>query len=141
MSFARSGRRAAKRCVVTADLCLLDRALADRIGATEADGSERVQSQREGKRWIELKLLERASRIRGLRRQIRFNLHCPSPLGPAQVTYYTADFAYNEAGVTGLLSKPVWRPVVEDCKGYREREYLLRKKWVRLEYGIVLRET
>lgn len=133
MSFARAGRRAAKRCVVTSDLRLWD---AVPVSMPLGD-VEHFHSRREAKRWIELTLLERAGAIRDLRRQQRFDLHCCLGAGcsAATVTHYTADFVYDEA--VGQQ----WHPIVEDCKGFREREYLLRRKWMRLEHGIVIRET
>ena len=44
---------------------------------------------------------------------------------------YTADFMYYENGCT----------IVEDVKGVKTRDYILRKKLMKALYGIEIRET
>jgi Fe2+ transport system protein B len=95
-------------------------------------------SQREANRWIELKLLERAGQIKNLNRQVKFILI------PKQVEYigkkvkvlerevsYIADFVYQENGQT----------VVEDTKGMRTRDYIIKRKLMLYIHGIKIREV
>lgn len=77
-------------------------------------------SEKEYRRWQELKLLERAGKIQDLQKKVAFEL-IPAAmrdhkrLRPIQ---YIADFVYTEAGKT----------VVEDAKGYRNKLYMLKKR-------------
>lgn len=80
-------------------------------------------SKGEMKRWLDLRLLEKGGRIK--------NLRCQVPLRIAIPTFYVADFVYEEDGQT----------VFEDFKGYRTHEYKSKRKAVRDQYGIVIRET
>jgi len=87
---------------------------------TEIDGI-RFDSRAEAERWQELREMEAAGEIKALIRQETF------PLIPAfkknGKTYrgitYRADFGYIDKN---------GRRVVEDVKGYRTKEYLLKKK-------------
>lgn len=65
-------------------------------------------SQKEYRRWCELKLLERAGKITDLKRQVKYEL-IPKQEGERACTY-VADFVY-------LQDR---RIVVEDCKGYKK---------------------
>lgn len=78
-------------------------------------------SAKEAARWCELRLLERAGAIRDLRRQVRYEL-IPKQKNERAVNYI-ADFVYVENGKT----------VVEDVKGYKTPEYVIKRKlmlWV-----------
>lgn len=107
-------------------------------------------SKKEYGRWCELKLLERAGKISGLRRQVCFEL-IPAqyetverygktgrlPDGKKCVEHavnYVADFVYTENG----------KMVVEDVKGCKARNayyiYSLKRKMMRYIKGIVVRE-
>ena len=80
-------------------------------------------SKREAARWQQLKLLERGGLITDLQRQVKFEL-IPKQVGE-RPAHYIADFVYTEVQ-NGLR-------VVEDTKGYRTREYVLKRKlmlWV-----------
>jgi Protein of unknown function (DUF1064) len=90
-------------------------------------GGIRVASKREARRWGELRLLERAGRISGLRRQVPFRLEINGQL----VTTYVADFVYCEAGAE----------IVEDSKGVRTAVYKLKAKLMRAVYGVEIREV
>lgn len=89
-------------------------------------------SQREYERWCELKLLQRAGKISKLQRQVRYNL---VPLQRGKPTErpvdYIADFVYVEDG----------RTVVEDVKGVKTREYIIKRKLMRYLRGITIREV
>lgn len=99
---------------------------------TELDGIT-FDSRKEAQRYAELKLLERSGAIHNLQRQVRYELI------PAQkkdgktierACHYIADFVYEEDGKT----------VVEDVKGYRTKEYVLKRKLMLQVYGIEVRE-
>lgn len=93
---------------------------------TEVDG-EKFPSKGEAGRWQELKLLEAAGAIKGLKRQIPF----PLVVNGVKIGSYIADFEYDEGG----------ERVVEDYKGVRTPVYNLKKKLVRALYGIEIFET
>lgn len=85
-------------------------------------------SRREGVRWSELKLLERAGEIRQLRCQVPFHLSVNGQL----VCKYVADFVYiDEDG----------QEVVEDVKGVATEVYRLKKKLMRAVHGVDIREV
>lgn len=94
----------------------------------EHDG-ETFDSKRELKRWLELKLLERAGEIHGLERQVRIPLHA---LGGGTVGHYVADFRFIQPG------KGV---VVMDAKGMRTPLYAWKARHFKAEYGVEIVET
>jgi hypothetical protein len=95
-------------------------------------GGTRVDSRREARRLIELRLLEKAGSISGLRTQVRYEL-TPAATNPTErASHYVADFVYTDEN--GDL-------VVEDAKGFRTSEYILKRKVMRWRYGIVIREV
>lgn len=100
---------------------------------TELDGIT-FDSRKEADRYAELKLLERSGAIHNLQRQVRYELI------PAQkkdgktierACHYIADFVYEENGKT----------VVEDVKGFRTKEYVLKRKLMLQVHGIEVREV
>lgn len=109
-------------------------------------GGETFDSLKELRRWRELKLLEKAGEITDLRRQVPFEIipdqREPDTIGPRggirrgriieRKAVYIADFVYkNQDG----------REVVEDCKGFRTKDYLLKRKLVLFRYGIRILES
>lgn len=98
------------------------------IKTTTSDGITH-DSIREANRWCELKLLERAGKISDLQRQVKFEL-LPKQDGERAV-YYIADFVYTEDG----------KQVVEDAKGFRTKEYKLKKRMLLYFKGIKIKET
>lgn len=86
-------------------------------------------SQREFRRWGELKLLEKAGKIADLKRQVPFEL-IPKR-GRLRAILYKADFVYTENG----------KQVVEDSKGYRHRLYMLKWRLMEWIHGIEVIET
>lgn len=96
----------------------------------------RFDSHKELRRYLELRLLERSGQITGLKRQVKFELI------PAQkdekgkcverAVSYIADFVYQkETGET----------VVEDTKGVRTKEYVIKRKLFLWRYGIRIKEV
>ena len=95
------------------------------------DGS--FDSAKEFRRWTELRIEEKAGHIKDLKRQI------PYLLLPTQRTdskteravKYIADFVYEQDG----------KIVVEDTKGFRTPEYIIKRKMMLFFYGIEIREV
>lgn len=103
-------------------------------------------SRRELNRYIELKLLEKANKISELRRQIAFELipvqREPDTIGVRggikkgkvieNAVKYIADFVYiDENGKT----------VVEDTKGFRTKEYIIKRKLMLYRYNLRIKEV
>ena len=100
----------------------------------EIDGIK-FDSMKEGNRYCELKLLEKAKAIKSLVLQPKFVLQPPFTNADGQkerAITYIADFMYydNELG----------QVVVEDVKGVRTDVYKLKKKMFEYKYGTVVRE-
>jgi hypothetical protein len=87
-------------------------------------------SQREATRYAELILLARAGQIRELELQPRFPFH----VGNQRVFTYIADFSYFDRQRDGAR-------IVEDVKGVRTREYLLKKRCIEAQYGVKIEEV
>lgn len=101
---------------------------------TVVDGIE-FDSRKEARRWSELRLLESAGEIADLRRQVKFVL-IPKQLDERgkvaeRECAYVADFVYCENGAT----------VVEDTKGVRTKDYIIKRKLMRYVHGIVISEV
>ena len=100
---------------------------------TTVDGIT-FDSKREAKRYGELKLLERADQIRALSLQPKFTL-VPSQRnadGKAErPVVYVADFMYFEGE----------KCVVEDAKGMRTPDYVIKRKLMLERHGITVREV
>ena len=111
-------------------------------------------SKKEFKRWNELRMLEKSGQIRDLKRQVKFVLipaqREPDTIGPKggikpgrlleREVAYIADFTYlqplpfaDEAD-TGVL-------VVEDTKGMRTKDYILKRKMMLYFHGIRIKEV
>lgn len=103
-------------------------------------------SQKEAKRYGELKLLEKAGEIWELELQPTFPLMVPSTSGRAfraavaiaqggtwRIGEYRGDFAYFDKRSDGR--------VVEDVKGFKTPLYRWKKKHVEAQYGIQIREV
>ena len=95
-------------------------------------------SKRELARYTDLKLLEAAGRISGLRRQVKYELiPAQKDLKTGKVierpVTYKADFVYTDVS-TG-------REIVEDAKGVRTREYVIKRKLMLYNNGIQVREV
>jgi hypothetical protein len=135
----------AKRYIVTADMQLIDHALAKQH---KIEGTF-FQSGAEAKRWIGLNILQRAGKIRNLRRQIRYDLHVVRPDGlKEKIGTWAADHVYDEPVAIGPDDPRfatggawAWVEVVEDVKGHPEDLYLWKKKHVQAEYGFQIREV
>lgn len=90
----------------------------------------RFASQAEGRRYRELKLLEKAGHIIALRLQPSFVLLAGD--GKTRVGRYVADFSYID-----VKKGAMW----EDVKGVRTPVYKLKKKLVEAQCGITITEV
>ena len=115
-----------------------------------AGNGQVFDSKKEYRRWVELTLLERVGEITNLHRQVSFIL-IPEQRLPGTETYkrgprkgqvkpgpvlerkvtYIADFMYEQNG----------KVVVEDTKGMRTKEYVIKRKLMLYKYGIRIKET
>lgn len=85
-------------------------------------------SIKEAKRYKELKLLLKAGEIGMLQIQVPFELNP----GGSHSLKYVADFCY----ITFEGEH-----IVEDCKGFRTREYLKKKRLMKKVHNITIKET
>lgn len=93
-------------------------------------------SKREACRYGELKFLERAGQITGLELQPRFELIPKQRRAdgkPERACEYVADFRYTDTR-TGQI-------VIEDAKGMRTRDYIVKRKLMLQVHGISVREV
>lgn len=97
---------------------------------------EKWDSIKEYQRWVELCILEQGSLISDLRRQVKYVL-IPSQRIDGKVVErecsYYADFVYkdNETGLT----------VVEDTKGIKTKDYIIKRKLMLYVHGIRIMEV
>lgn len=102
-------------------------------------------SKRELKRYKELELLQEAGEIKNLQRQVKYVL-IPTQREPDIIgkrggikkgkvieheCSYTADFVYEEDGDT----------IVEDSKGFKTKDYSIKRKLMLYVYGIKIKEV
>lgn len=91
-------------------------------------------SKKEANRWCELKVYEKAGIISDLERQIEYEL-IPSQRINGKVVEracnYVADFRYKQGGEV----------VVEDTKGFKTKDYILKRKMMLYIHGIRIREV
>ena len=93
---------------------------------TEVEGIK-FDSQKEAKRYQDLKIQQFAGEISDLKLQVRFDLI----VNGQKVAVYVADFQYFKDG----------KEVVEDVKGMKTAIYRLKKKLMKAVYGIEILET
>ena len=100
---------------------------------TVVDGI-RFASQKEARRYQELKLLEKAGEIRDVELQRKFPLYAGDGSGRFRlVGHYIADFMYRQTRDN--------LPVVEDVKGFKTPLYRWKKKHVEAQYGLTITEV
>ena len=91
-------------------------------------------SVKEYRRWCELILLEKAGQITNLQRQMPFEL-IPSQRIDGKVVEracnYMADFTYYKDGQ--------W--IVEDTKGFKTKDYIIKRKLMLKVFGIRIHEV
>ena len=103
----------------------------NKYGAKKTGGHA---SGKENERANQLKLMQRDGLISNLREQVKYVL-IPTQRDPQgnllekECSYY-ADFVYDKNGVT----------VVEDTKGFRTKEYTIKRKLMLHVHGISIKE-
>ena len=100
---------------------------------TEENGIK-FDSKKEANRYSELLLLERAGAITNLELQVPFELIPNQKINGKVVERackYVADFCYIENG----------QRVVEDTKGFRTAEYIIKRKLMLYVHGIRIKEV
>jgi hypothetical protein len=105
------------------------------IKTKTSDGIE-FDSKAEARRWIELKLLERAGEIKDLQRQVKYILIPTQKEGKKVIERecsYVADFVYTDVK-TG-------KTVVEDTKGVKTKEYIIKRKLMLYVHNIKIKEV
>lgn len=99
-------------------------------------GGEVFDSAREFRRWTELQILLKAKKIANLQRQVSFEL-IPSQKKDGKVVEractYIADFCYDDLENGEFI--------VEDAKGYRTPEYVIKRKLMLWLKGIRIEEV
>lgn len=101
-------------------------------------------SKREYRRWCELKMMEASGVISDLQRQVKYVL-IPTQKEPDTIgkrggihkgkmiekeCYYVADFVYQSKGET----------IVEDTKGMRTKDYIIKRKLMLWIHHIKIKE-
>lgn len=87
-------------------------------------------SKKEARRYCELKLLLRAGEIKDLRMQKKYEL-IPKQ-GNERSVNYIADFVYFDNRLNKL--------VVEDTKGFKTKEYIIKRKLMKFIHQIEIKE-
>ena len=118
---------------------------ASKYGAKKTTvGGIEFDSKKEGRRYSVLRILEKAGKITNLQRQVKYVLipaqREPDIVGPKggrklgkiieREVAYIADFVYREDG----------RTIVEDTKGFRTKEYIIKRKLMLWVHGIRIKE-
>jgi len=93
---------------------------------TIVDGIK-FDSKAEAARYAVLQKLAHIGLIKNLRMQVVYKLAVNDQL----ICKYIADFVYERNGIE----------VVEDVKGMRTREYILKRKLMKAVFGIQIKET
>lgn len=95
---------------------------------------EKFDSKKEYRRFVELSLLEKAGAIKNLRRQVKFELLPAQRIGGKVVERacnYVADFVYETSGET----------IIEDTKGYKTKDYIIKRKLMLWVHGVRILEV
>lgn len=112
----------------------------------EVDGVV-FDSKREAARYQDLRLMEKAGEIRDLQRQVKYTLIPAQYEHPESTTKngrgkclerecaYIADFVY-----TAILPDCGTITVVEDTKGFKTKDYIIKRKLMLSVYGIQIQE-
>lgn len=111
-------------------------------------------SKKEAARWQELLLLQKAGKITDLQRQVKFVLIPTQRINGYVIErecYYKADFVY-KMPVDTVKCEPMssgrmyrvpykeWKTIVEDTKGFRTPDYVIKRKLMLYVHGIEIKE-
>lgn len=109
-------------------------------------------SRKEMRRFLELQELQKAGEIRNLRLQVDFTLQesfTTTDGERVRAIRYRADFTYDErdhdreetAADCGFPCEAWNNGIVEDVKGKKTKEYIMKRKMMQEVYGITIREV
>lgn len=104
----------------------------------------KFDSEREAARFSELKVLQAMGKIRNLRLQANFTLvegYTTIEGERIKPMVYKADFTYERVTEPDRNGTVYWLREVEDAKGTKTKDYLLKKKLMQDKYGITIREV
>ena len=104
----------------------------------------KFDSEHEAARFGELKVLRAMGRIRDLRLQANFTLvegYTTIEGERIKPMVYRADFTYERATEPDCNGTVHWLREVEDAKGMKTKDYMLKKKLMQDKYGITIREV
>lgn len=104
----------------------------------------KFDSEREAARFGELKALQAMGKIRDLRLQTNFTLvegYTTIEGKRIKPMVYRADFTYDRATEPDCNGTVYWLREVEDVKGAKTKDYLLKKKLMQDKFGITIREV
>jgi hypothetical protein len=91
----------------------------------EVDGLK-FDSKAEAARWQQLRLLEKAGKVRELHRQVRYPLHADSGLSvsgrPNIVGHYVADFDYYDADKASIVTEDV-KGMITDLSKWKLKHF------------------
>ena len=90
-------------------------------------GGKKFDSKAEGARYVELRRLQEGGVITGLKCQEAFAL----PVNGVMICKYIADFVYFDCNGARI---------VEDVKGVRTRDYIIKAKLMKAIHGIEIQE-
>ena len=120
--------------------------MANKYGSRKVTiGGITFDSQKEARRFMELSLLEKAGKITNLQRQVKFVLipaqYEQDTIGKKggvrrgklieREVSYIADFQYTQDEKT----------VVEDSKGFKTKDYIIKRKLMLWVHGIKIKEV
>lgn len=88
-------------------------------------------SHKEGKRYLQLKLLQANGEIRDLQLQVPFRCEVNGKL----ICKYLCDFVYEE------YRHGKWTKILDDAKGFQTDIYKLKKKLILAIHGFEIRES
>lgn len=98
-------------------------------------GNMTFDSKKEANRWVELAIMQKNGEITDLDTQVVFEL-IPAQRDPVtkkvleRAVHYVADFVYYKDG----------QKVVEDTKGFKTPEYIIKRKLMLWVHGIRIQE-
>lgn len=104
----------------------------------------KFDSEREAARFAELKVLRAMGKIRDLRLQANFTLvegYTTIDGERIKPMVYREDFTYERAAEPDCNGTVYWLREVEDAKGAKTKDYLLKKKLMQDKYNITVREV
>lgn len=85
-------------------------------------------SKKEADRYLELRSMLEQGEIKNLRTQVAY----PFIINAVKIATYKADFVYEDAR---------GNEVIEDAKGFRTREYIIKRKLMLALYNIEIKEV